>query len=365
MKLDATLLRYLSNDDFRVLQATEMGSRNHEIVPTLLIERIAKLKHGGVHKILSNLARANLISRVQNAKYDGYRLGYGGYDYLALRTFSKRDTVTSVGSQIGVGKESDTYIVADDEGNERVLKIQRLGRTSFRNVKHKRDYLQNRTASSWLYLSRLAAMKEYAFMQVLHKNGFPVPEPIDQNRHCVVMSLLNAIPLSQIKEVGDPGKLYSDLMDLIVRLANCGLIHGDFNEFNLMITEEQEVILIDFPQMVSTSHMNAEMYFNRDVECIRKFFRKRFNYISALYPKFVRDVEREFNLDIEVSASGFTKKDQKELEKLMEDHDEDNNNNGSDEDEDEDDNNSNDSNEDEDNNNNNETIINSLENLHI
>lgn len=37
---------------------------------------------------------------------DGYRLTYGGYDYLALRTLSKRDSVLSVGNQIGVGKES-------------------------------------------------------------------------------------------------------------------------------------------------------------------------------------------------------------------------------------------------------------------
>jgi len=31
---------------------------------------------------------------------------YGGYDYLALRTLAKRGTVTAVGNQIGVGKES-------------------------------------------------------------------------------------------------------------------------------------------------------------------------------------------------------------------------------------------------------------------
>lgn len=37
---------------------------------------------------------------------DGYRLTYGGYDYLAMRTLSKRGTMHSVGNQIGVGKES-------------------------------------------------------------------------------------------------------------------------------------------------------------------------------------------------------------------------------------------------------------------
>jgi hypothetical protein len=37
---------------------------------------------------------------------DGYRLTYGGYDYLALRALSKRDVMHSIGNQIGVGKES-------------------------------------------------------------------------------------------------------------------------------------------------------------------------------------------------------------------------------------------------------------------
>lgn len=114
-----------------------------------------------------------------------------------------------------------------------------------------------------MYLSRLAALKEFCFMKALHENGFPVPRPIDANRHCVLMELLDAYPLSQVREVADPGKLYSDLMDLIVRLAQYGLIHGDFNEFNLLVNDNQEVFLIDFPQMVSTSHRNAEWYERR------------------------------------------------------------------------------------------------------
>jgi RIO kinase 2 len=317
MKLNATLLRYLSNDDFRVLTATEMGSRNHEVVPTVLIANIAQIKRSSINSVISTLAKNNLIARVQNSKYDGYRLTYGGYDYLALKTLSKR-SIHSVGNQIGVGKESDIYLVADEDGTQYVLKLQRLGRTSFRNIKQKRDYLRHRQTSSWLYMSRLAAMKEYAFMNILYANGFPVPRPIDQNRHCVVMELIDAYPLCQIHDVQDPGKLYSDLMDLIVRLACAGLIHGDFNEFNILIRDDDSPVLIDFPQMVSTSHRNAEMYFNRDVECIRKFFRKRFNYESKLYPVLRRDCVRDLSLDVEVAASGFSKKQQEQLESYME-----------------------------------------------
>lgn len=58
----------------------------------------------------------------------------------------------------------------------------------------------------------------------------------------------------------DPASLYNELMELIVKLANYGLIHGDFNEFNLMLDNEDRITMIDFPQMVSTSHPNAEWY---------------------------------------------------------------------------------------------------------
>ncbi|KAJ2416828.1 Serine/threonine-protein kinase rio2 [Coemansia sp. RSA 2531] len=155
-------------------------------------------------------------------------------------------------------------------------------------------------------------------MQVLHQHGFPVPRPIDQNRHCIVMELLDAHPLRQIDKIGEPGKLYSELMDLIVRLAKHGLIHGDFNEFNILIRDDGSPILIDFPQMVSTSHANAEFYFNRDVDCIRTFFKRRFGYESVLYPKFALDANKEFDLDVQVAASGFTKKEQTQLEAFME-----------------------------------------------
>jgi RIO kinase 2 len=319
MKLNVDLLRYLTNDDFRVLTATEMGSKNHEIVPTSLIHSIAQLRSSSLQDCISTLAKSTLLAKVQHAKYDGYRLTYGGYDYLSLKTLSKRGSVVSVGAQIGVGKESDIYIIASQDGTQHVLKLQRLGRTSFRNIKQKRDYLRHRRTSSWLYMSRLAAIKEYTFMTILYQYGFPVPKPIDQNRHAVVMELIDAYPLIQIHDIENPQKLYKTLMDLIVRLASSGLIHGDFNEFNILIKANDEPILIDFPQMVSIDHINAEMYFDRDVHCIREFFRKRFGFVSSDWPR-LGGIVRNGKLDVEGCASGFSgigSKEQKELDDYL------------------------------------------------
>lgn len=276
---------------------------------------------------------------------DGYRLTYGGLDYLALNAHQKQKCIYSVGNQIGVGKESDIIVVANHEGTQRILKIHRLGRISFRTVKTNRDYLRNRSTGSWMYMSRLAAIKEFAFMKALRENGFSVPEPIAQNRHTIVMSLVDAFPLRQISKVPKPALLYSELMDTIMQLARYGLIHGDFNEFNILIKEEVDPeakgkgregedddenlkltpVIIDFPQMVSVDHPNAEMYFDRDVNCIKRYFQRKFHFVSDVPGPFFADAKKQLKknpgkrLDIEVEASGFSRKMARELEKYMKD----------------------------------------------
>ena len=73
------------------------------------------------------------------------------------------------------------------------------------------------------------------------------------------------------------------MISIVIDLARHGLIHGDFNEYNLILKPETSIfMLIDFPQMVSTSHENAEAYFDRDVECIAQFFCRRFNFERAV-----------------------------------------------------------------------------------
>ena len=265
---------------------------------------------------------------------------------MALNAHQKQKCVYSVGNQIGVGKESDIVVVAHSSGAQRIFKIHRLGRISFRSVKTNRDYLRHRSTGSWMYMSRLAAMKEYAFMKALRANGFSVPEPIAQNRHTIVMSLIDAFPLRQISKVPHPESLYSELMDMILELARFGLIHGDFNEFNILIKEEvipdakgktpsnteEEIpdenirlvpVLIDFPQMVSIDHVNAEMYFDRDVNCIKRYFQRKFHFVSDVPGPTFSEARKKFmknpgkRLDVEVEASGFSRKMARELENYM------------------------------------------------
>ena len=323
MKLDVNALRYLTKSHFRVLTAIEMGMRNHELVPMTLIQSIAKVRTGGVHKLMADLLRNSLVHR-DRSKYEGYRLTYMGYDYLALHTFVARGTITGLGRQIGIGKESDIYLAVDGEGRQMALKLHRLGRISFRNVRNKRDYMRNKGAKpgSWLYLSRLACIKEHEFMTCLYENKFPVPEPIDQNRHAILMSLCEGFPMTQVRHIAQPAEAYTELMELILRLARCGLIHGDFNEYNLILGYDEKITLIDFPQMISTRHPNAQIYFDRDCKGVADFFRSRLGYHGSEVPLFTDIGDRECNLDQEVQASGYSEEHKKtanemEFDQLM------------------------------------------------
>ncbi|CAL4124425.1 unnamed protein product, partial [Meganyctiphanes norvegica] len=272
-----------------------------------LVKTFTSLGGNSPRKRPKELCKHRLVSFERGKHYDGYRLNNMGYDYLALKTFSSREVIGSMGSQIGVGKESDIYVVADPEGERLCMKIHRLGRTSFRKIKEKRDYHQGRHKASWIYLSRLSATKEFAYMSALYNRGFPVPKPVDCNRHCVIMELVKGYPLCNVHDIQDYPQLYSDLMNQIVNLANHGVIHGDFNEFNIMIDDNDKPIIIDFPQMVSTTHTQAKWYFDRDVNCVIEFFKRRFDYESELAPDFDKDVHREFDLDKETSVTGYIK----------------------------------------------------------
>lgn len=334
MKLDVGHMRYLTADDFRVLKAVEQGSRNHEVVPTTMIHNLSGLRSiSGTHRSIGDLAKVKLVSRVRNSKYDGYRLTYNGFDYMAIKTMLNRDTVYSIGNTIGVGKESDIYRVSDKNNNTKVMKIHRLGRTSFTSVRNNREYLKHsRQGTSWMHLSLLAAHKEFEFLTLLHSRGFQVPEPFDSSRHMVLMEFIKGFPMKNLRKHSNIPKLYSDLMMFAVNLAKSGLIHCDYNEFNIMIKDQDAMepndcgfVVIDFPQCISIQHADAEFFFQRDIECIRSFFKKKLKYdpkpdpsmldsdgfgdgYKYAYPVFKRDIVRCDNLDELVNASGFSKK---------------------------------------------------------
>lgn len=69
-----------------------------------------------------------------------------------------------------------------------------------------------------------------------------------------------------------------------------------------------DVSVIDFPQMVSTDHVDAKFYFDRDVACVERLFRKKHNFTCERDQLInFEDIEVKTRLDREVQASGYWK----------------------------------------------------------
>lgn len=110
------------------------------------------------------------------------------------------------------------------------------------------------------------------------------------------------------------------MMDLLVGFAENGLIHGDLNEFNTMVNEEQKLFVLDFPQMVSVYHKDAQFYFERDQNCVQVLFKRRFNFVSDRVHK-LEEIPVTRRLDEEAKNARFwqeqTKEDQAAIEGYM------------------------------------------------
>jgi RIO kinase 2 len=263
--------KYLQDYDFRVIGAVEVGMRYFEWVPAQEIPKYSRLPKDEVDYRLKRASKFKMVQR-QTTHYTGFKLTFTGYDALAVNALVKRNAISALGSRIGVGKESDVYSAKRDERGI-VVKLHREGLT-FKHVKRTRTHLFDRDHYSWLLASKLAAEREFRALNELYP-AVSVPEPIDYNRHIVVMGLVNGTDLVKV-DLKDPEYLLDLIFVQIKSAYEQKIIHSDLSEYNVMVTADGTVTIIDWPQYVYVSHPNSEEFLTRDVNNILSFFRRKF-----------------------------------------------------------------------------------------
>jgi len=270
----AKVFRKLESEDLRVLQVIETIMSQHEFVPKEQIAKFAKFDLARETDFrLNRLSKMGLIYRMKGA-YVGYTLNYAGYDCLAMNALVKANVLEAFGKPLGVGKEADVYDAMNPKGERIAVKFHRLGRISFRQTRRKRSYTSEH--AGWLYQSRLAAEKEFQALKLLYPQGIAVPEPILQNRHAIAMGMIEGKELSQWKETPKPQKILREILRNVRKAyLKAKVIHADLSEYNIILKPDMHVLMIDWPQYVSTEHPNAEQLLTRDVENVLCFFRRK------------------------------------------------------------------------------------------
>jgi RIO kinase 2 len=285
----ANLLPTLEKEDFRILMAIEIGMRRSKYVTVKNIKFYSRYKMKETLFRLNKVHKLDLIIRDASKFEIAYILNSKAYDLLALHTLVERNMISQLGPIIGKGKESDVYSCMDDDENILALKFYRMGRTSFRSIKKYRDILGDRSHFSWLYVNRLAAKKEFGALEKIYDLKLNTPKPIGYNRHVIVMSYLRGKELVYYKSIKNPQKIFNRIIKQIKKIfQKVDMIHGDLGEFNIVLDEKGNILIIDWLQWVSRDHPNAFSILKRDIKNICDYFRKKFN-IESDMEKILRD----------------------------------------------------------------------------
>ncbi|TFH03872.1 MAG: serine/threonine protein kinase, partial [Methanosarcina sp.] len=264
--------------DFRILTGIETGMKHFEWVPIEELNKYTKMPFDKLEYRLRKLVRDKLVVRTTQP-YEGYQIYFEGYDALALNAFVKRRSISAIGDEVGVGKESVILEairqpeLAIGEPFPVIIKFHREGRTSFKQIKRVREHIGEREHFSWIYAARLAAQREYEIMTKVYPQ-VSIPKPLDQNRHAIVMEIAKGSLLSKTKLLN--AEWYLDEILRQVKITySLGIIHADLSEYNIFVSEDG-VQLIDWPQYITPAHPQADEILERDVSNVLVHFNRKY-----------------------------------------------------------------------------------------
>ncbi|NJE43344.1 serine/threonine-protein kinase RIO2 [Thermococcus sp. GR6] len=266
--------------DFRILRGVELNMRHHKWVPLEDIARFARVDIETASFRLGKLDDWSLVKRRSDIGYIGYQLTIHGYDVLAIRALAKKGVVEAISTaQIGVGKDADVYIGITSGGEKVAVKFNRIGgRTSSRKAGYHGVVFQDKHHTSWLYVSRLIAKKEYEALTLLSPIA-RVPKPIAWNRHVVVMEFVEGTELAELRDTDLTREEAECILDRVLeeylKIVRFGIVHSDMSEFNIVLTSNDDVLIIDWAQYLTTAYPESYELLKRDITVLLNAFRRR------------------------------------------------------------------------------------------
>ncbi|BAD86439.1 serine/threonine protein kinase, RIO1 family [Thermococcus kodakarensis KOD1] len=280
--------------DFRILRGVELNMRHHRWVPLEDIARFARVDVETASFRLGKLDDWGLVVRRSDIGYIGYQLTIHGYDALAIRALAKKGVIEAISTtQIGVGKDADVYVGITPSGEKVAVKFNRIGgRTASRRAGYHGHVFQDKHHTSWLYVSRLIAKKEHEALVLLSPIA-RVPRPVAWNRHVVVMEFVEGTELAELRDTDltreEAERILDRVLEEYLKIVRFGIVHSDMSEFNIVLTKDGDILIIDWAQYISTAHPESYELLKRDITVLLNAFRRRWGVkkeFEKVWPEF-------------------------------------------------------------------------------
>lgn len=279
----------VTRDHMKILEAAETFIRTHIYVPERMIKNKSHIQ-ANFSEYLRDLVKLRFIQNLGST----FKLSLSGFDCLAIQSLRKLGLET-MGSNIGIGKESDIYNGTFQRNNV-AIKVHRLGRHSFVKI----DDRGLKNGDNWFLANKESARIEAEFLKLF--SGSSVPTYYACNRHMIVMELLDSYDTLFKVTVKNPEVISRKMLEFLKMMWDVGYAHGDFNEFNVMVSGD-DIKVIDFPQCIPITDPKACLYLKRDIECVHKYFWKKNFFVCD--DSMFKDILEKNNIRIEVDRHGF------------------------------------------------------------
>jgi len=263
------LVSSLNKSDFKILKVFASSLKTRQFLNLSTLSQYSNLNQRLVEHHLERLVKSGLVGKSNI----GFTLLVTGLDIYVLKILSNRNTITSIGPQIGIGKEAEIYLAHDSQEKDKILKMFRLGRSSFKQIKRKRDI--STSTSNWLLLNIQTAKREYDILNYLRKSSTSFPTPLYRSFHCIVMEPFYGSKLADAESLEDPQSVLEKIISNVKIAYQNGYINGDLNEYNIMVNNDN-IFILDWPQAIKSDTINANVVLLRDVKNILKFFSKKY-----------------------------------------------------------------------------------------
>jgi RIO kinase 2 len=263
------LVSSLNKSDFKILKVFASSLKTRQFLNLSTLSQYSNLNQRLVEHHLERLVKSGLVGKSNI----GFTLLVTGLDIYVLKILSNRNTITSIGPQIGIGKEAEIYLAHDSQEKDKILKMFRLGRSSFKQIKRKRDV--STSTSNWLLLNIQTAKREYDILNYLRQSSTSFPTPLYRSFHCIVMEPFYGSRLADAESLDDPQSVLEKIISNVKIAYQNGYINGDLNEYNIMVNNDN-IFILDWPQAIKSDTINANVVLLRDVKNILKFFSKKY-----------------------------------------------------------------------------------------
>lgn len=197
---------------------------------------------------------------------------------MSLIKLQERNVLNRIYGTVESGKESLVFLADSPERGRILLKIYMNRAGGFRDLER---YLRGDRRFRNFKTDRRSVIREWCKKEFKNlkkaENVLNCPEAIAFQKNILVMEFMgrdfSAFPKLKQVEIENPDKALDVVLDDITSLwSQEELVHGDLSEYNILVTDDEDLVWIDFSQGVHVSHPEAEDLLRRDVENVVRYF---------------------------------------------------------------------------------------------